>query len=268
MEDAQLKDFGARGRLDAAQSLRREFLGVPITAATLAETIAMSEEAMCDRRPVRHVCINVAKFVAMRSDVALDQDVRSSDIISVDGAGILWAARALGIDVPERVAGVDLMESLIELCARRGYRPYFLGATQDVLKNATARMQALHPDLRLAGWHDGYFATEQEAEVVEHIRASHADCLFVAMPTPKKEKFVAKYHQAIGAPFIMGIGGSLDVYSGLVKRAPKWVQALGLEWLFRTAQEPGRLGPRYLKTNAAFAWIMADMLLEKLGLPR
>jgi N-acetylglucosaminyldiphosphoundecaprenol N-acetyl-beta-D-mannosaminyltransferase len=242
------------------------FLGAPIDCLTFAETIALVDRAMQTREPIRHVCINVAKFVAMRSDAELDCDVRSSDIISVDGVGIVWAARLLGIRVPERVAGIDVMQGVIRLCALNGYRPYFLGARSDVLAQAIINLKSSFPRLDLAGWRDGYFKPQQESTVVSEIRSSRADCLFIGMPTPLKERFLARHCKDLGAPFVMGVGGAFDVLAGCVRRAPRLVQITGLEWLFRTIQEPLRLGPRYLSTNLAFSGIITkELILRQLS---
>ena len=178
--------------------------------------------------------------------------------------GIVLAARLLGIGVPERVAGIDLFERLLDLCARRGYRPFFLGARPEMLGQAVATVQARHPGLLFAGYRNGYFSASEEGGVVTEIAESRADCLFIGMPTPRKERFLARHSEALRVPFVMGVGGSFDVLAGFVRRAPVVVQALGLEWLFRMAQEPLRLGPRYLKTNAAFAAILARALATKL----
>jgi N-acetylglucosaminyldiphosphoundecaprenol N-acetyl-beta-D-mannosaminyltransferase len=248
----------------SAGPLRDLFLGVPIDCLTLAETIAMADRAMQTRRPLQHVCINVAKFVAMQSDPELDRDVRSSDIISVDGAGVVWAARLLGIKVPERVAGIDIMQGVIRLCALKDYRPYFLGARSDILGQAIANIKRSFPRLEPAGWRDGYFKPQQEGAVIAEIRSSRADCLFIGMPTPLKERFLARHRDELGVPFIMGVGGAFDVLAGNVRRAPRLAQITGLEWLFRMAQEPLRLGPRYLSTNLAFAGIIAKALTSKL----
>jgi N-acetylglucosaminyldiphosphoundecaprenol N-acetyl-beta-D-mannosaminyltransferase len=242
---------------------RKMFLGVPIDCLTFAETIALADRAMQTREPVQHVCINVAKFVAMRSNPELDRDVRSSDIISVDGAGIVWAARLLGIRVPERVAGIDLMQGVIRLCAVKGYRPYFLGARPDMLGQAITNIKSSLPCLEPAGCRDGYFKPEQESTVVSGILSSRADCLFIGMPTPLKERFLARHRKALGVPFIMGVGGAFDVLAGHVRRAPRLVQISGFEWLFRAIQEPLRLGPRYLSTNLAFAGIVTKALMLK-----
>jgi N-acetylglucosaminyldiphosphoundecaprenol N-acetyl-beta-D-mannosaminyltransferase len=240
---------------------RKSFLGVPIDCLTLSETSAIAEHAMRTGRLVQHSCINVAKFVAMQSDEMLADSVRSSHVVSVDGMGIVWAARLLNLDVPERVAGIDLMDSVLRLCAMNGYRPFFLGARQNVLRTATSKALAHYPGLQFAGWHHGYFKAEEEADVVATIRNSGADCLFVAMPSPRKEQFLAQHRTHLGVPFIMGVGGAADVLAGYVRRAPNWVQAIGLEWLFRMIQEPRRLGPRYLRTNTAFGMLLAKALI-------
>jgi N-acetylglucosaminyldiphosphoundecaprenol N-acetyl-beta-D-mannosaminyltransferase len=240
---------------------RQDFLGVPIDCLTLTETIAAADRAIQARRACQHVCLNVAKFVAMRTNAQLDHDVRSSHVVSVDGMGIVWAARLMGITVPERVAGVDVMEGVIRLSAINGYRPFVLGARPDVLQKAIAKIMKRFPGLQLAGSRDGYFRPEEECEVVATIKSSRADCLFIGMPTPRKERFLAHHRNELGVPFIMGVGGGLDVLAGQVRRAPSLVRDIGLEWLFRTVQEPLRLGPRYLVTNTAFAGIVAKAII-------
>ena len=248
----------------ALRVARGDFLGVPIDCLSLAETADAAEAAMRNRRPLRQVSINVAKFVAMRQSQELDRDVRSSGLVSVDGMGILWAARLLGLQIPERVAGIDLFEAVLSRCAARGYRPYFLGARPDIVARAVAAAEARHRGLLFAGSRNGYFGENEEAGVVAAIAASRPDCLFIGMPTPRKERFLARHSEAVGVPFVMGVGGSFDVLAGAVRRAPAAVQAIGLEWLFRLAQEPMRLGPRYLKTNAAFAAILARAMAARL----
>lgn len=243
--------------------VRREFLGVPIDCLTMGETLAVIEETMQRRALLHHVCLNVAKFVAMRSNAELERDVRSARLVSVDGMGIVWAARLLGIAVPERVAGIDVMAGVLGLCAAKGYRPYLLGARTDILEAAIARLRHRHPTLTLAGWRNGYFKPAEEPEIVATIRISNADCLFIGMPTPYKERFLFKHRAALGVPFIMGVGGSFDVLAGHVRRAPSLLQTAGLEWLFRLIQEPTRLGPRYLATNLAFAAILAKEAFRK-----
>ncbi len=236
--------------------MRADFLGVPIDLIDLKETIRRAEEAMRLRCRLQHVALNVAKFVYMQENQELRDDVLSSDIIGIDGMGIVFAARLFGIGVPERVAGVDLMERLLESCAAKGYRPYFLGATEKVLSGALHNLRIRFPNLEIAGAQHGYYPRESEADVVAAIRASGADCLFIGMPTPQKERFLAAHRGTLNVPFIMGVGGGIDIIARITKRAPFWMQQIGLEWLYRIMQEPRRMWKRYLTTNIAFTTII------------
>ena len=242
---------------------RAELLGASFDLLTAAETLERISESIERRARCQHTVVNVAKLIAMRANPVLRKDVEQSDIINVDGMGIVWGARLIGIQVPERVTGIDLMDQLIEVCARRGYRPYLLGATRPVLYRLVAVLRTRHPRLSLAGSHHGYFAEADEERIVAEIAASHADCLFVALPTPRKEHFIAKHRDALAVPFIMGVGGSFDVLSGAVPRGPRWMQKAGLEWLFRVGQEPRRMWKRYLVTNSKFATLLAAEMMKR-----
>jgi N-acetylglucosaminyldiphosphoundecaprenol N-acetyl-beta-D-mannosaminyltransferase len=233
----------------------------------MADTVELARRAMHSRQRLQHVALNVAKLVNMRFDPMLAADVANSDVISIDGMGIVWGARALGLPAKTRVAGIDLFTELLGLCAREGFKPYFLGATPGVLQQAAWRVRDKHPSIAFAGFRDGYFTREQEAYVVREIRSSRADCLFIGMPTPRKEHFLASYRDALGVPFIMGVGGSFDILAGAVRRAPVRMQNLGLEWLYRVYQEPGRMWWRYAKTNTLFAGVLAQAIVrQKLGM--
>lgn len=243
--------------------MRTEFLGVPIDLLTLDQTVARAVDAMLMKKPTQHVAINVAKLVNTRRNAELKRDVCESHIVGIDGMGIVWGARALGIPVPERVAGVDLMERLLEVCSLMEFRPYLLGARKAVLERAMESALERWPGLHFAGCRDGYFTAEEEEDVVEEIKRSAADCLFIAMPTPRKERFLHKYRDALGVPFIMGVGGSVDVLAGHVTRAPLRVQRAGLEWLYRTYQEPRRMWWRYANTNLVYAGLLARELVSR-----
>jgi N-acetylglucosaminyldiphosphoundecaprenol N-acetyl-beta-D-mannosaminyltransferase len=239
---------------------RIHLLGAPLDLLSMAQTVARAEDAMASGRRLQQVVINVAKLVNMRTDADLRQDVLDSDIINIDGTGILWAARLLGHRVEERVAGIDLMEALIAACARHGYKPYFLGASEAVLEQAMAKLRADHPALQIAGYRNGYFGTEEEAQVVADISNSGAHCLFVAISSPTKERFLRQHRDQLVVPFLMGVGGALDVVAGQVRRAPKWMRHVGLEWLYRLAQEPRRMWRRYLVTNTIFLFLLLGEL--------
>lgn len=242
---------------------RIDFLGTPLDVLTMPETIALAEQAMRNKTCVQHVVVNVAKFVNMRTDENLRRDVVESDIINIDGMGVVLACRMLGFGNVQRVAGIDIMEELLKLCAEKGYRPYILGAKQDILERAVANIKARYPGIRIAGYRNGYFKREDEPGIVEAIRTSGADCLFVAISSPTKERFTRQYRGALGVSFIMGVGGSIDVMSGMTRRAPLWMQNYGLEWLYRVLQEPRRLWKRYMTTNLKFLFLVTPAILRR-----
>ena len=250
------KAFWATHPLVASQ--RTRFLDVPMHTLTMRETLELATQAMLTGKPMHHTVVNVAKVVNMKSDPVLAQDVSEADLINVDGAGVVWGARMFGVDVPERVAGVDIMEAMFRICAENGFRPYLLGAERTVLDKVIARLKRQYPHLTVAGSRDGYFTPHQEEDVLRDINNSGADCLFVAMPTPRKERFLYRYRLVLRPSFIMGVGGSFDVYGGKVRRAPVWMQKLGMEWLFRVLQEPRRLWRRYWVTNRAYVKLLLD----------
>jgi N-acetylglucosaminyldiphosphoundecaprenol N-acetyl-beta-D-mannosaminyltransferase len=245
--------------------MRAEILGCPVDILTMEETVELARVAMRRKKTTLHVALNVAKLVNMRSDPMLSADVKNSDIIGIDGMGIVWAARLLGLPVKERVAGIDLLQELLVVCAKEGFRPFFLGATPDVVRNAILAVTARYPTIGFAGMRDGYFTADLETGVVEEIRNSGADCLFIGMPTPRKERFLAAHRDQLAVPFIMGVGGSFDVLAGHVSRAPRAIQKLGLEWLYRVYQEPRRMWWRYFRTNTIFAGMMVAAVGRSIG---
>lgn len=242
--------------------MREIFLGCPIDILTMNETVDLARGAMHDHKRLQHVALNVAKLVNARRDPILASDVTNSDLVSIDGMGIVWGARLLDLPVKERVAGIDLLIELLAVCAKDGFKPYFLGSTHETLQQSARQVLKRHPTICFAGLRDGYFSSEQEFEVVSDIRDSGADCLFIGMPTPRKERFLAAHRDELNVPFIMGVGGSFDILAGEIRRAPARMQALGLEWLYRIYQEPGRMWWRYARTNTLFAGILARAIIQ------
>jgi N-acetylglucosaminyldiphosphoundecaprenol N-acetyl-beta-D-mannosaminyltransferase len=177
--------------------------------------------------------------------------------LTADGQAVVWAARLLGQPLPARVAGADLMEALLAHAAHRAYSVYLLGAKQEIVRACVAKAQTRYPFLRIAGYRNGYFRREDEADLIAAIHAAEPDILFLGFGTPAKEYFMHRHYRALGVPFVMGVGGSFDVYAGLVPRAPRWMQRVGLEWAFRLGQEPRRMWKRYLVGNTRFAWLVA-----------
>jgi len=226
--------------------------GVPIDNLTLRETVDRIEEMIRSGPTHQHVVVNVDKIVKLQRDSELRQAILDCDLISADGQPIVWASRVLGKPLKERVAGIDLFAAVIERCAKCGFRPYLLGARQEVVEKVAEILKSRHAKLQLAGWRNGYWSADEEAGVVAEIKRAGSDALFVAMSSPKKELFVRKWKAELQVPFVMGVGGTFDVVAGLVGRAPQLMQRCGLEWLYRLVQEPRRMWRRYLVEDMAF----------------
>lgn len=234
---------------------RIEMFGCPMDVATMSDTVKIIAERIEKKQFTQHVVVNVAKVVTMCKDSILKESVCASDLINIDGMGVVLGARILGHDVPERVAGVDLFYQLLKVSTERHFPVFLLGAKDDVVSETRQRVQKLYPELIVAGHHHGYF-WDDEGAVVDEIRKSGARLLFVAITSPKKETFINRWKEQLGVDFVMGVGGTFDVVAGKVKRAPLWMQNAGMEWLYRVIQEPSRMWKRYLITNSIFVWMV------------
>ncbi len=243
------------------QKKQVNLFGIPIEAFTMSETLDWVDEAISSRKPLQIGVVNAAKVVNMDKDPSLREAVLSSDIILADGAAVVWASRLLRKPLPERVAGIDMMFGMFERGNTKGYRVYCLGATEEISKTVEENIARDYPGLILAGRHHGYYSEDEAQQVADDVKNSKADILLVAMTSPKKERFLAKWMGYMDVPVCHGVGGSFDVYAGKVERAPESWQKLGLEWLYRVKQEPGRLWKRYLFTNLSFIGMLAKAML-------
>jgi len=236
---------------------------VPIHPVDMQGALARVDEFISARTPHYNIAINAAKIVEFQDDEALRDAIGEAHLLTADGQAVVWASHLLGQPVPARVAGTDLMQALLAHAARRGYSVYLLGAKDEVVRACVTKAQKEHPSLRIAGHRNGYFRRDEEGDVVAAIRTANPDILFLGFGTPAKEYFMHRHYRALGVPFVMGVGGSFDVYAGLVARAPRWMQRAGLEWAFRLAQEPRRMWRRYLVGNIRFAWIIVRELFAR-----
>lgn len=227
--------------------------GVDVAAATMADAVGLVCDTIDARGRLQIGVVNAAKLVNMTRQPALRQAVLSCDVIFADGMAVVWASRILGQALPERVAGIDLMDALLAKGSQRGWRVYLLGATEEVLAAALATFAGRYPGVEFVGSRHGYFTADEEPEIVAAIAASRPDVLLVGMTSPFKEQFIARWNDSLGVPVCHGVGGSFDVAAGKVRRAPEHWQRAGLEWLYRVVQEPRRLWRRYLVTNTLFA---------------
>lgn len=183
---------------------------------------------------------NAEMIMAAQRDRELREILRTADLVVPDGAGVVWAARHLGQPVPERVAGIDLAQELLQRASRAGHRLFLLGGRPGVAEAAAERIAQQYPGLRLAGWHHGYFTATENGAVLDQIEHTQPDLLFVCLGSPKQEKWIAAHRQRLTVPVALGLGGVLDVWAGVAQRAPLWMQRSGLEWLYRLYREPRR----------------------------
>ena len=247
-----------------AQSGRSELLGLTFDAVSLDAAAAKCLE-FCRAPRASHVIVtaNASHLCMMRRDPELAAACRAAHLTLADGMSVVWALRAAGQSVPERVTGVDLMARLLSVAGAHKLRVYFLGAKPEVVAALARQSRAQHPGLQIAGFHDGYFGPDEDRVIAEEVRASGAHMLFVGMPTPFKETWCERYRQRLDVPVIVGVGGSFDVLTGYVRRAPRWMQRMGLEWLWRLLMEPRKLWRRYLTTNSQFVWLAGREILAR-----
>lgn len=230
--------------------------GVPVDDLTMHETVGRIDRFVASGSPHRHIAINVSKVVQASKNEKLRRIIDETDLLTADGLPIVWASRLLGTPLRERVTGIDLMNALISQASRVGHSIYFLGARQAVVDAVVERVRREFPSITVAGSRNGYWQPAEESDVVAAVRAAKPDLLFIAMGSPRKEEFLAQRQAEMNVPFAMGVGGSFDVYAGLVRRAPAVMQRLGFEWLYRVSQEPRRLFWRYAADAPRFAAIV------------
>jgi N-acetylglucosaminyldiphosphoundecaprenol N-acetyl-beta-D-mannosaminyltransferase len=240
-----------------------DLLGIPVAPLTMGQALDVVHSAIRQRRRLVLGVVNAAKVIHMRRDAELRDAVLSSDLILADGASVVWASRLLGQPLPERVAGIDLMMGMLQQGSVHSYKVFCLGATEEVLAATVGEIGRQFPGVRVVGQQHGYFDDDDAASIAAAIRDSHADILLVAMTSPKKERFLAKWGPTIDVPVCHGVGGSFDVVAGKVRRAPQLWQRAGLEWLYRVAQEPRRLWKRYFVTNSLFIGLVGAELCRQ-----
>ena len=248
---------------------KSEILGISFDAVAMETAVDRCLE-FCRAPRTSHTVVtaNASHLCMVRRTQDLADACRAAHLTVADGMSVVWALRASGQPVPERVAGVDLMEHLLAAAGKNGLRVYFLGARREVVQALVETSRKRYPGIEIAGFRDGYFGPDDHLTIVEEIRASEAHMLFVGMPSPFKEVWCERHRERLNVPVIMGVGGSFDVLAGFIRRAPRWAQEAGLEWLWRLLMEPRKLWKRYLTTNIEFIWRAGrEIVARRLGQP-
>ena len=220
--------------------MRIDVLGVGFDNVTMTEAVERGMSLLHSEGAHYVVTPNPEIVEICREDAAAKDDVNGADLVLPDGIGIIKGAAMLGTPLKEKTPGIEFAAHIVERMAGEGLSLYLLGAKPGVAEKAAENLKKQHPGLVIAGTHDGYF--KEDGPVVEDIRQSGADCVFVCLGAPKQEFWMAKNGSASGAHLLCGLGGSLDVFAGTVERAPKFWCDHGLEWFYRLCKEPKRIG--------------------------
>ena len=250
---SQVRPQGAAATFDSVS-----ILGLPVHNLTMPLALEEIDRFVRSRTPHHIVTADASMLVMAQSDAGLHRIICNAEMVTPDSTGVLWAAKRHKGVLRERVSGVEIVERLCAASAQRGYRIYFFGAAPGVAEAAAARMSEKYPGLAVAGTRDGFFQESDDSAIVEKIRASRADVLCVALGIPKQEKWICAHRDALQVPVLIGVGGTFDVLSGRVRRAPMLFRRIHLEWLWRLLSNPKKISkvallPRFVRMVLASA---------------
>jgi N-acetylglucosaminyldiphosphoundecaprenol N-acetyl-beta-D-mannosaminyltransferase len=240
-----------------------ELLGVRFDNLTTAEAADRIEQFIREGRPRKVLARNAAIRVLEERHPWLQQLYQGSDLVTVDGMAFVYLSKFFGSGFKEMTGGPALWYEMLCRAANKGYKVFLLGATENTLEKARARLLHQYPGLLIIGCHHGYFDSDEEETIVQEIKRLRPDILMVGMSPPMKEQFLNRNLSRMGVPACIGIGGALDLFAGDARLAPPWMRKLCLEWLYRTYQEPGRLATRYLVGNARFLILVLKELTSR-----
>lgn len=237
--------------------MKTDVLGVQYDNVTMAEALERGRAILCGTE----TCYCVTPNAEMAYDALHDAEFRgvlnSASLVLPDGAGVILGAKILRTPLKEKVAGIEFAQNMLAVYEELGSRLFLLGSKPGVAELAAEKMRQAHPKLCICGVHDGYF--QDETEVIEQINAAHADALYVCLGAPKQEYFMYRNREKLNVRLMAGLGGTLDGIAGTVKRAPKWMIRLQLEWLYRLIKEPRRIGRMMRLPKFVFAAIKKRM---------
>jgi N-acetylglucosaminyldiphosphoundecaprenol N-acetyl-beta-D-mannosaminyltransferase len=244
--------------------------GVTFDNLSRPETIAMMESFIREGGPHMICTPNADHIIKVRQDPEFRRIIENADLVVSDGLAVVYASRLLGTPFKEWVGGRHLLPAMAELSAKKGYRLFLLGGSSPhVAATAVARLQERYPGIKIAGFysppHMPEFDEPETSRMLHKINQSRPDVLFVCLGTPKQEKWIARNLKRLEAPVAVGVGVALDMLAGEVRQPPAWMTRSGLEWLWRTLQDPIRLGKRYVIDDSLFIGLVLQQKLRKIG---
>jgi N-acetylglucosaminyldiphosphoundecaprenol N-acetyl-beta-D-mannosaminyltransferase len=235
-----------------------QILGVQVNSVNLEDSIKLIEKFILEKGK-HQVCVpNVYTTVLMQKDDELKKINNSCSLAVPDGMPLVWVSKLYGKPIPERVTGSDLFQRFAKVAAQKGYKFFFLGAAPDTVKKMTVNLEEKYPLLNIVGTYSPPFLKdfpeEENHKMIGIINKTKPDVLWVGLTAPKQEKWIGRNLDKLNVPVSIGVGAVFDFMAGKARRAPNWLQKIGLEWLYRLCQEPGRLWKRYLVGNSIFIW--------------
>ena len=244
-----------------------KLFNIPVARVTEGEAVerivAMAREGRAYRGRAAFVATLNVDFVAnavsgwpFGGNDELRGYLKNADLVTADGMPIVLLSRLLRRSLPERVTGADMVPAICRRCAEEGLSVYVLGGDKEAIEEAFGKLKIENGKLKIAGIDPAFVSLdEDQSEIVERINAAKPDVLFVALGNPKQELWMGRNLTRLDAGVVMGVGGTFNFLAGRVKRAPKWMQRCGLEWIYRIVQEPGRLWRRYAYGLVKFSWL-------------
>ena len=241
--------------------------GIRVDAITMPQAIQAFQQMIRAGRPSLVFNVNVDICMQILRDASLKAIFDGADLVLVDGTPMLWAARLLNAPLPGRVSGSDFVPAFCGVAAKAGHRVFLLGAAPKIAQRSKAKLETMYPGLRIVDTYAPPIGFEDDLDenkrIVERVRRAAPDVLFAAFGAPKEQKWLHRFRNELNVPVAMGIGSSLDYLGGRLRRAPRWMQTWGLEWVYRLAQEPGRLWRRYLLNDPPFFCHLVHEILQQ-----
>ncbi|NLM66904.1 MAG: WecB/TagA/CpsF family glycosyltransferase [Enterococcus sp.] len=236
---------------------------IKINPLSKKDFLSLIETSLKKGRQIAQFGVNSATINDVVRDEEFRRIIKNANLVHIDGMSVVWALRLFGFQVPERVATPDLADGILEMAERERMSLFLFGAKEEILCLCKESIQKKYPNIRIAGIRNGYYNIEDEKNIFNQINEANPVILFLGMSSPKKELFFESYKNQLKAKYILGVGGYFDILAGRIRRAPRWMQDTGLEWIFRLLQEPKRLWKRYLIGIFQFLWLVTNEKLNR-----